>query len=191
MVVIKLCESVSSSLVLLQKKVNNWANDNSFLNPIAMALLNSSKSQAKHYNFEVLCANEEIYKVWRNGDSSISATLKFRTVNVREKTCSCGDWQDKKLPCHHPMRVAMNGRYSTTVVMQEWVGHMYRTASACEAYSSGLILPCFDSLEESSESVVLPSGCDPVVNKRGGQQKTPGRFKSAGEGYLKKNQKKE
>jgi hypothetical protein len=151
----------------------------SFFTPYARKFVAEARRESQYYTAVVFRTDTDraAGNVWR-GDSS--APAERRLVDLIERTCSCGEWYDKGLPCRHAFALATEAEkhgYTLSLRAAEWLER-----GSDRAYRMPIWRQYFSSDDAAFISMCDNDNIEPVANRYpplnksfGKREKTTGR----------------
>ena len=137
-------------------------------------------------SFKVQCQSLEypIYEVSDKSTAEGQGVLSVTRVDLVERKCDCGVWQDAGAPCVHALAVKLHlEKTSQPIVFPEfanyWFDPIYRVASYNTAFQVSFLTPNPKLIIPSEHEMTIPR--DEIVNKKRGRKSTEKRMTSTGE----------
>ena len=137
-------------------------------------------------SFSVKCQSLEypIYEVFNKLTPEGQGVLSATRVDLVERKCDCGIWQDKGAPCVHAVAVKLHvdktpRPISFTEFANFWFDPIYRVSSYRSAFETSFLTPTAALIVPSQYEITIAR--DEIVNNKPGRKSTEKRLVSVGE----------
>ncbi|XP_050228503.1 uncharacterized protein LOC126677770 [Mercurialis annua] len=106
--------------------------------PICFGLMKKAGDKSRTHSCQKYNPNSMTCKVITRKDHLREKGGNTQKVNLRKRTCTCGKFQQRKLPCSHAMAVI----YQEKLNPHDFIGWRYQTKMAIQAWDSQFIPLC-------------------------------------------------
>ena len=153
---------------------------------VSRALQTVQNLRASAVGFTVKCQSFEypIYEVVDKLTPDGQGVLSAIRVDLVERKCDCGIWQDRGAPCVHALAVKLHlEKTSEPIKFSEfanfWFDPIYRVSSYRHAFETSFLTPTPALIFPSEYDMITPR--DEIVNKKPGRKPNEKRMLSVGE----------